>query len=463
MHLSRLLQILKTRRYIVLMTVLLTVFSALAVSLVMPKSYKSTATLVLNFKGGDPITGATLPAQLVPGYMDTQVDIINSKSVALKVVDQLKLVDDPDYRKSFHRATQGKGSLRDWLGESLLKTIEAVPSQESSVLNISIKGADPVLAAAMTNAFAAAYQETALELKLKPLKEASAYFHDQIKNLRASVDMAQQRLTLYQQQQGIVNSDGLPDVENARLNDLSTQLVAAQAQTVEAQSRVAQARHGKADEAPDVVASPLIQNIRSELMRAEARLASLATRVTVEHPWYQAALAEVTRLRSSLNASAQVTLKSVENNANIMTGREAGIRNALELQRAKVLNISRARNQMAILSKEVESAQRSYDTATQRLAQLDLEGHANLSDISVLTRAEPPFRASSPRLTLNALIASVIGTMLGILFGLVAELFDRRVRTVNEMAQALQAPVLGALQWQVIQRRRLGLPALSLP
>lgn len=463
MNLLQLLQILKTRRRIVLITMMLTLLTTVAVSLIMPKTYKGTATLVLNFKGVDPVTGATLPAQLVPGYMDTQVDIINSKSVALKVVDDLKLVDDPEYQKSFAKATEGKGSLRDWIGESLLKTIEAVPSRESSVLNISVKGPNPVIAAAMTNAFAAAYQETNLELKLNPLKKASAYFHDQIKRLRESVDTAQQRLTRYQQEQGIVNSDSRLDIENARLNELSTQLVAVQGQLMEAQSRVEEAKHSKADESPDVVASPLIQNIKSELMRAEGRLAYMSTRVTVEHPLYQATQAEVKQLRSALNANMHVTLKSVENNAEIIKEREADVHNALGIQKARVLKVSRARNQLAILSKEVESAQRSYENATQRLAQLHLEGQANLSDIAVLTRAEPPFRASSPRLTLNALLAIVIGTMLGMVFGLVAELFDRRVRSVNEMAEALQAPVLGAIKWDVIKPRGLGLTGLLLP
>jgi polysaccharide biosynthesis transport protein len=463
MNFLQLLQILKTRRRIVLFTMMVTLLTTVAVSLILPKTYKSTATLVLNFKGTDPVNGATLPAQLVPGYMDTQVDIINSKSVALKVVDALKLVDDPEYKKLFNKATEGKGSLRDWIAEGLLKTIEAVPLRESSVLNISVKGRDPIFTAAMTNAFAAAYQETNLELKLNPLKKASTYFHDQIKSLRENVDAAQQRLTRYQQEQGIVSSDSRLDVENARLNELSTQLVEVQGLLMESQSRVQDAKRSSVDESAEVVTSPLIQNIKSELMRTEGRLAYLATKVTAEHPGYQAAEAEVRKLRSTLNANMHVAQKSTENNERILKLREAEIRNAVEIQKAKLLNLNRARDRLAILAKEVESTQRAYDNATQRFAQLNLEGQANLSDIAVLTRADPPFKPSSPRMTLNMLLAIVLGTILGAVFGLVAELFDRRVRSINEMAEALQAPVLGSVKWDAIKSRRLGLPTLFLP
>jgi uncharacterized protein involved in exopolysaccharide biosynthesis len=46
--------------------------------------------VLLNAKGVDPVTGVTLPGQLLPGYMATQVDIITSKNVALRVVDRLR-------------------------------------------------------------------------------------------------------------------------------------------------------------------------------------------------------------------------------------------------------------------------------------------------------------------------------------------------------------------------------------
>ena len=73
-----------------MLTLLITVALALGVSLVLPKTYKATSTLLLNYKGVDPLTGLAMPGQLLPGYMATQVDIIGSKNVALRVVDQLE-------------------------------------------------------------------------------------------------------------------------------------------------------------------------------------------------------------------------------------------------------------------------------------------------------------------------------------------------------------------------------------
>jgi uncharacterized protein involved in exopolysaccharide biosynthesis len=62
---------------------------------VLPKTYKATASVLLNYKGMDPVTGLTMPGQLLPGYMATQIDIISSKNVALRVVDRCKLAEKP--------------------------------------------------------------------------------------------------------------------------------------------------------------------------------------------------------------------------------------------------------------------------------------------------------------------------------------------------------------------------------
>ena len=90
MNFTQFLLILKARFWIILITFSAIVFTTLIVSLLLPKTYEATTSLVLNYKGMDPVTGTVLPAQLMPGYMATQNDIITSKNVAIKVVEQLK-------------------------------------------------------------------------------------------------------------------------------------------------------------------------------------------------------------------------------------------------------------------------------------------------------------------------------------------------------------------------------------
>jgi polysaccharide biosynthesis transport protein len=461
MNASLFLLILRARMRIVLVTFFVTVIATVLVSLFLPKTYSATSTVVMNYKGTDPLTGMTLPGQLLPGYMATQVDIIGSKNVALRVVDQLKLAQSPAVLAEFNRATDGKGNVRDWLADLLLRKLDVAPARESSVVDIIFKGADPQFVAAVANAFAEEYLHVSTQLKVDPLKKASSYFDEQMKILRDNLETAQSRLSKYQQEHGIVSVDNRLDVETNRLNDLSAQLVAAQGQVMEAQSRQRMASSGGA-ESPDVASNALIQNLKINLGNAEAKLAEVAQRLDRNHPQYQSAKAEVEKLRRDLNTQLELTTQSVGNNARILQQREGAIREAFMQQRAKLLELNRGRDELNVLSKDVESAQRAYDVTSQRFSQTKIEAQSEQSDVMILNPAVPPMDASSPKIALNIVLSVLLGGLLGVAFAILAEMLDRRVRTDADLA-SLDLPLLGEVDWSASQRQRRGWLRSAMP
>ncbi|MRW93029.1 chain length determinant protein EpsF [Duganella sp. FT80W] len=459
MNLSQFLLILRARRRIILITLLLTVVTTVVVSLLLPKTYKASASVLLNAKGLDPLTGVSVPGQLLPGYMATQVDIITSKNVALRVVDRLKLADNPTVQAQFQDATAGQGTVRDWLADLLLRKVDAVPGRESSVVEISFKGSDPQFVSAVANAFAEEYQRLSILLKVEPMKKASQYFDGQIKSLRDSLEIAQGRLSKYQQENGIVSVDNRLDVESNRLNDLSAQLVMAQGQAIEAASRQRMAS-GDAGQSPDVANNSLIQNLRVSLGNAESKLAEVGQRLGKNHPQYLSAQAEVDKMRNELNAQIKSVSGSVGNNAQIMRQREAEIRAALAVQKSRVLELNRTRDELNVLMKDVESAQRAFDAASLRSSQTRIEGQSEQADIAILNPASAPTEATSPKLVLNTVLSVVLGGMLGVGLGLLAEMMDRRVRAESDLSETLGVPVFGVIDWKEnkVSSRTLGKP-----
>ncbi|MBV7535976.1 chain length determinant protein EpsF [Duganella sp. sic0402] len=452
MNFSQILLVLRARKKIILLTLLFTVAVTVVVSLLLPKSYKATSSVILNYKGVDPLTGMSMPGQLLPGYVATQIDIISSKNVALRVVDALKLAQSPAIIEQFNDAENGEGSVRDWLAELLLKKLEIVPARESSVVEISFTGADPQFVAAVANAFADEYQHASIQLKVDPMKKATSYFDAQSKVLRDAVEAAQSRLSKYQQEHGIVSVDNRLDVESNRLNDLSAQLVAAQGQLMEASSRQRMAA-GESGESPDVAGNPLIQNMKVALSAAETKFAEVAQRLDKNHPQYQSAKAEVDQLRADLKAQTRITSNTVGNNAQILMQREAAIRNALAEQKAKVLELNRTRDELNVLQKDVESAQRAFDATSIRLSQTRIEGQAEQSDVAMLNPAVAPIKPYGPKVLRNTALAIVLGSMLGVGLGFLLELFDRRVRSQSDLADMLEIPVLGVIDWTQSKRR----------
>jgi uncharacterized protein involved in exopolysaccharide biosynthesis len=178
---------------------------------------------------------------------------------------------------------------------------------------------------------------------------------------------------------------------------------------------------------------------------AESKLAEISLQLGENHPQYQSAKAQVNKIKSQLQAEISRVANSISRSSNITEQREAELRVQVELQKQKVLELNRTRDESTLLKKDVEIAQRAMDTVTQRFGQTRIEGESNQSDIAILNPAIPQETPSSPKVFLNIVLAFVMGGILGIGFGFLAELFDRRIRCREDIVNTLNMPVLAII------------------
>lgn len=437
MNFTQFLLILNARKWIILGVLILTVAVTAAVSLLLPKQYTATTTLIIDSKSKDPISGQILPVQMFPGYMATQIDIINSRQVANKVVSKLKLADSPGTHEQFMAGTQGKGTITEWLASLLLQNLTADPSRESSTITIGFTGSDPRFSALMANSFADAYIETNLDLRVAPAKQTAAWFDQQITQLRQRLDEAQQKLTAYQREKGIVESEERLDVESRRMSELASQMVAAQSAAFDAGSRTRDS-----SSLPEVINNPVVQGLKAQVSQGEGKLADLAKRVGVNHPDYERTLAEVNSYKARLAAELNTATRGVGATAGAARQRYNELNAAFAKQKANVLGLKQEREEVSLLARNVENAQRIYDSALQRYGQSRMEAQSTQTDIAVLNPALTPTKASKPRVLLNLMMATFFGTLLGVSLGFMIELLDRRVRSGQDIVAALGIPVL---------------------
>ncbi|HMY99091.1 MAG TPA: chain length determinant protein EpsF [Burkholderiaceae bacterium] len=445
MTFSQFLSILKARWISATLVFILTVGTTVGVSLLLPKNYTASAAVVLDIKSPDPVAGMVFGAMAMPSYMATQVDIIQSDRVAQRVVQGLRMTDNAEMRQKWVEDTDGgKGSFEAWLAKLIQKKLDVKPSRESNVINISYTNPDPRAAAAIANAFVRSYMDISIGLKISPAKQYNEFFDARSKELRDAVEKAQNKLTTYQKDHGILATDERFDIENQRLNELSSQLVALQALSAETNSRSAQARHSS-EQLQDVINNPVVAGLRADLSRQEARLQEMNAKLGDAHPQVQELKANINELRQKIDGEARRVSGSVGVNATINRQREAEIRASLEAQRSKVLALKQQRDEVSVMQKELETAQRAYDQVAQRLNQSNLESQNTQTNIAVLTPATEPAEPSSPKLLLNSLLSVFLGTLLAVGFALVRELMDRRVRTLDDLSDGLGLAVIGNL------------------
>lgn len=466
MSIQQFLLALRARFGVFCLALAATVLAAAVVSLLLPKSYKATVSLLVDAKDEQSLSNVLRPL-IAPqerlSYVQTQMDIITSKKVAGKVVQGLKLAESPSTRAAFEKEQGGKGSIEEWLVESLLKRLKVETSQ-SNVIRATFSAADPDFSASVANGFAKAYIDTMLELRVQPTREAAVWFDEQLKTLRANLEDAQAKLTDYHQRQGIVSADERFDVENTRLGVLSEQVTRAQEQTFQWNSRLQQGRRflkqgGPPDRLPEVLDNPFIQKLKADLHHGEAKLQEMATQYGANHPQYQRQVSENQSLRGRLNIEMRAIVSGIDNSARQSRQREADLSRAMAAQRARLLALKEDRNEFTVLRRNVESAERAYDTAMQRSVVSQVDSRANLTNVTVLNAAFVPSTPSQPKIFLNIALSVVVGTMLGIGIVILMEMFDRRVRSRNDLDNAWNVPLLGVLNaWQ-----SAGIPLLGRP
>lgn len=268
MNFTQYLLILAARKWIILGMLLLTVLTTTVVTYLLPKQYTATASLVVNMKTKDPVTGQILPVQLLPGFLTTQVDILRSRRVALRVIHDLKLVSNPVTQAQYMKATKGRGGIHDWLAALLLKRVVAKPLPRSSIVNVSFTATNPHAASLLANAFVNAYIATNLDLQKAPEEQTVSWLNQQINRLEAQLKQAQKKLEAYQRAHGIVGT-------------------------------------GRGS---------TVQSLRMLLIQSEAKLAQLGQTLGKNNPRYQRALAEVGVVRARLNQAANIGPSAPEKN-----------------------------------------------------------------------------------------------------------------------------------------------------
>jgi chain length determinant protein EpsF len=452
MSFNQFLVILRARWRIAAGIFLAVVFLVAFASFVWPKQYTAIASIVVDTKS-DPVAGgnaggAGMAGQPLGSYVNTQADIIASERVAQRVVKTLKLDQQPEARKLWAKGTNDDISvtIAHFLIEKKLLVAPAhdSPTHASNVIDISVQWSDPITAAALANGFAQAAIETNIELKVEPAKQYASWFDQRARALRADLQEKQKLLSDFQSKNGIIATDEKLDVENNRLTELSTELVNIQGQRQDSQSRQHQVG-SDINSLPEVLQSPVIQTLKAALSQAEAKRPDIASRLGKNHPDYQAVEGEISNLRARIAQESANIAASLGSTTQVNVRRENEVRQALEAQKKRVLELKYQHDQSAMFQSDVTSAQRDLDEVSQRLAQSNLESLTQQTNTVQLSTASVPKDPSSPKLIINLILAVFLGGVLGIGGAVSAEMRNRCVREDEDMLEVLGVPLLGKI------------------
>ncbi len=458
MNLAHFLAVMRARWLPALIAFVVVLAAAISYTIFATRIYTATASLLVDAKP-DPVSSILYGATTSPSVMNTQIEIIRSDRVAQRVIQNLKLADAADLRTAWEKA--GKtGTVQEWLVTVLESGLEATVARAgSNVINIGYRSSDPRFAASVANGYVQAYLETSIELRVDPAKQYSGFFVDQQKSARDALEAAQNKLSAFQKDKGIIGTDDHLDLELSRLSMLTQELVSIQTQRVDTSTRQS-AAGGNANQMTEVLSNSTVSGLKNDLSQAELRLQDLSARYGDKHPQVVEARAQVSDLKAKIARETSNVTGAVAVDAHVSRAREAEVQAALDAQRTKVLQMKETRDQGAVLQRDVDNAQKSYDLVYSRANQTNLESQNRQSNATVISQASPPSDPSSPKILATLLMGFVGAIAFALGTAILIEQFDKRVRTAGDAIDFLGLPVIGIMPSPAMNRRMKGQMAM---
>jgi len=431
---------------VVALILLATVVLAVGWVKLKPANYTARAPVLVDVRT-DPVGTTPWQGMVAPGYMSTQIDIVKSERVAERVVALLPPDQPPMLR--LREAAQKHPSPNQWMAHQIASGLDVKPARESNIINIAWTGSSPSEAARVANAFAKAYLDINLELKTNPAKRYADWFDEQVKASRDKLEAAQQKLSAFQERAGIVSSDERGDYETARLTELSNQLLLAQS---------GRTRAGSGDTSPGVMQSPLVNNMRADVAKLESKVQEASATMGSNHPQMQRMQAELASMRSRLAQESSRVGSASAATSQAGAARERELQQAVAAQKARVIATNKQRGELAVLQRDVDTAQKAFETVSASASQSRLQSQSNQSNVVFLGSAVEPQERSGPTAFQALLVASVGGLLLGIAGALLLELANRRVRSVDDLSMVTHLPILASVPASAAAFKPLRLP-----
>ena len=334
----------------------------------------------------------------------------------------------------------------DPLIDALLGHLDASTLGHSQVLSVQASSRDPNLAAAIANTLADVYLTSQKSLKTADSSRIEGYLADRIAALRAQVENSDRAVAEYRKKYGLYQGTNA-SVTSEQLTALNTQLIDAQTAKAEADSRLSEAMALKTrglggDSLPDVLSSPVIQQLRAQQAEAERNLAQLAATYGPKHPKIIDARAAMEDLRAKIQAEIARIVDGLRHQAATADARYAALEKNFESAKTQAGGVSEQNIDLQALEREATVNSNLLEAMLNRAKETIGRAEIDQPDARLVSPAAPPQRPSYPPKGLIVLLGTLAGVLLGSLAALLSESADRTFRRADDVELATGLPVI---------------------
>lgn len=392
-------------------------------------------------------------------FLQTQVDIVRSRTLASQVAADLGLIDNEAFLSSMGEtpldSAEPISARREQVLELLSDNLSVSLPRNSRVVPIAFDSRDPGWAARIANSFADNFIEMNLARRFETSAYSRAFLQKQLASTKEKLEDSERALIDYARGAGLIDASagastvgdatGPRSLTTASLVQLNEAYSQARALRVQRQQRWEQAQATPLMSLPEVLANPAIQELSQKRAEAEALYQQELQRRKHGHPAVVQAQANIAELNRQITAIANNLRNSIRDQFLVALKQERALAgNVSQLKGATLAEQDRG-VRYNILKREVDTNRELYDGLLQRYKEVGAQAGITSNNISVVDKAVAPERPISPRPATNMALAGLGGLALAFLLVFARERFDDVVRSPEDVDRKLQLPLLGAI------------------
>ena len=487
-HIRDYINILLKRKWTVITVFTVIALTAFIRTITATPIYKSTSRIVIEKDNPNVVSIQEVMAvdPSARDYLQTEIKIIKSRSVARSVIERLDLKNSEEFFPKVNESITSsiklffKSTLKSWkqvvfslfrtdenagknddedseitkadtrLVTSLVKRIEVTTVRDTRIVDISVFAKDPRIATRIANEVVKSYVDQKLEIKLKAAKNAVKWLSDRVEDERKKVADAEFKLLKYKDDQGIISgfSDEATQITAQKLAQLEVQVLESESARMEAETRYLQAvklenSPDSLNSIPDVMKDEIINEIKKMEVSLYKRLSELSKKYGGNHPQMIAIRSELADLKKRSINQVKNVVQSLRNEYKLAVAREESLNKQLEKQKRLSLDLNKKAIQYSVLQRQAESSKHIYDLLIKRLKETSLTEEMKTGNIRVIDIAEVPLEPSKPDKKRSILLGIILGLAAGIGFAFFLEYFDNTIKYPDDVKNLLDIPYLG--------------------
>ena len=449
--------------------------------------YEAKARILIEADRGNP-TGLKDPLEedrsTVTDYQ-TQLMILQSRSLARQTMQALGVwnrpiamrAEPPAERGSFRAflaaAGDGARSVMSWLWEppapaptaagrrddgengdettkidDFLGGLRVAPVPDTRLVDVFYVSPDAPVSAMYVNAIVTHFIQQNAEAKMTASKEVIEWLNARLVEQRKTLEASEAALHRYRSKHNIVSVDEQASLSVQKLTEMTAAVTKAKTDRIEKEAMFKQLESVKGDRAalesfPAVLASPAVQQLRSELIALQRQQAQVAEKFGERHPNRIKINEQVQGADSRLQAEIAKVLTSVRNEFAGARAAEEALDQTLEVQKRDTLSRNGNDVEFVLLQRDAESNRQIWQSLQQRVNEFAVTRERRSSNVRIVDAAEVPKLALAENVRKNLRYGALGAFFLGLCVAFCLEYFDSHVKTPEQIKTELGLPFLG--------------------